>query len=127
MTKYAALLQGYLGGKMQTDMKCLNCNKITRNVELGKVYYATEDAKNKIMVQDSLTCPKCKSDISQEKCAVKVNDFLMRLLAGNILLMIKEKGEPMPEHLRGMSPLDEYEYATVARHRRTKLKMVEKF
>lgn len=128
MSRYAALLRRSSRENMEADIKCLECGRMTRHFELGKIYYNIDNPQSHVVVKEPIICPKCKTDISQRKCAVKEDDFLMRLVAATISLTMEVEGEfAMPKHLRGMASLRKQQYDIVASRSRTRLQLVEKF
>lgn len=128
MSRYAALLQTSLKGNMEADIKCLVCGRMTRHFELGELYYNVDKPASAIIVKEQVVCPKCKTDISQRKCAVKENYFLMRLVAATISLTMEAKGEfAVPQHLQGAIPLRKKQYQIVASNCKTRLQLVGKF
>ncbi len=109
---------------MEIDIKCAECGKMTRNFELGKLFYIHDRIKESVIIQDSLICPKCKKDISNEKCLIKENYFFMRLVAANVCLSIGE----MPDHLRDALPIfREEEYAIIKEQCKSRPTFVMKF
>ncbi len=113
---------------MQIDIKCMECSKMTRYVELGQIYYDIDNISESVAVKESIICPKCKKDISQGKCLVKQNYFLMSLLVANISLIGEAKKEfSVPQHLQGSIPLKKQQYQSIARHCKAIVKLVEKF
>jgi len=84
---------------MQIDIKCAECGKMTRHFELGKVCYSVENPSGTFRVVDEIICPKCKKDISNEKCLIKSHELVLKILVANIGIAI---GENQPEHLRGV-------------------------
>ena len=108
---------------MESDIKCLECGKITRKVELGKIFYALESPSKTILIENTIICPKCSKDISNGKCALKINETLMKLVAANISISIGE----IPEHLSGTYYLNKKEYEKTRMICKSKPKMVSKF
>ena len=109
--------------KMEIDIKCLNCGKGTRHFELGSIYYMLEKPSETLAVKNLIICPKCRKDISNEKCVVKANELLMRLVTANICLSVGE----MPKHLQGAYPLRKRDYDLVKDNCQARLKMVDRF
>ena len=110
---------------MQTDIKCANCGKMTRHFELGEIYYDVEKPSSTVVVKNGIICPKCKTDISDKKCMVKINYFLMSLVAANISLGMGELD--FPPHLRGAFPLRKQQHSIIAPHYKAQLQLVKKF
>ena len=108
---------------MQIDIKCLECGKGTRGFELGEVFYLPEKPSETLAVKNTITCPKCRKDISNGNCMVKINEFLMRLVTANICLSVGE----MPKHLQGAYPLRKRDYDLVKDNCQARLKMVDGF
>ncbi|MBU0980574.1 MAG: hypothetical protein KJ709_07230 [Nanoarchaeota archaeon] len=109
---------------MQTDIKCAECGKVTRRFQLGNVYYNTQKTSSPIIVKDSITCPKCKADISQGKCMVRMSNVYMSFIAINILAA---DNEPIPPHLQGAIPLRRQEYQQIAKTCKARLRQVSIF
>ncbi|MBI2670752.1 hypothetical protein HYX18_02140 [Candidatus Woesearchaeota archaeon] len=82
---------------MEIDIKCVRCGKATRYFNLGRIYYEIENPSQRVAVENSIICPKCKEDISRGQCLVKLHYFMMSLLTANMALKIEEEGgEPIP-------------------------------
>ncbi|MDI6738579.1 MAG: hypothetical protein QME12_08795 [Nanoarchaeota archaeon] len=84
---------------MQIDIKCAECGKMTRKFELGNVCYSVENPSETFRVVNKIICPKCKKDISNEKCLIEQNELLFSIMAANIGLWV---GASVPRHLRGI-------------------------
>lgn len=108
---------------MEIDIKCSECGKGTRKVELGDIFYLPENASDSLIVKNHITCPKCKNDISDEKCIVKTNELLMRLATANICLSLDD----VPKHLQGAYPLRKRDYDLVKDNCQARLKMADRF
>ena len=108
---------------MEIDIKCLGCGKGTRNFALGDIFYLPENASETLIVKNLIICPKCKKDISDEKCLVKINELLMRLATANICLSVGD----MPPHLQGAYPLQKKDYDLAKYNCRARLKMADRF
>ena len=108
---------------MQTDVKCMECGKGTRNFELGEIFYLPDKASETIIVKDAIVCPKCGNDISNEKCMVKANELLMRFITANLCI---SSGD-VPKHLKGAYQLKERDYELIKNKCKAKPKLVEKF
>jgi len=91
---------------MEMDIKCSECGKGTRNFELGEMLYLPENVSETLIVKNDIMCPKCRKDISDEKCLVKTNELLMRLVTANICLSLDD----VPKHLQGAYPLRKRDY-----------------
>lgn len=108
---------------MQIDIKCLECGKGTRGFELGEMFYLPEKPSETLTVKNAITCPKCKKDISDEKCMVKINELLMRIVTANICLSAGD----VPPHLQGAYPLRTRDYDLVKDNCQTRLKLADRF
>lgn len=107
---------------MEADIKCSECGKITRNFELGEMFYLPEKASESLIVKNKITCPKCGKDISKNKCMVKQNDMLMRFVTANICTRLDD----VPDHLKGAYPLLKKDYDLVKDKCASRLKLVQK-
>jgi len=108
---------------MESDIKCLECGKITRNFELGETICNIDKPSKTILVKEVIICPKCNKDISNEKCALKTNDTLMRLVAANISISIGS----VPKHLKRAYSLETKIYYQHKSLFNSKPKLVDKF
>ena len=108
---------------MESNIKCLDCGKITRKVELGDIFYNIDQPSETMLVKESIVCPKCRNDISNGRCALQTNYVLMRLVAANISLSIGD----VPNHLRGAYPINKKEYEKIKIICKSKPKLVSKF
>ena len=108
---------------MESDIKCLECGRITRNFELGEVICDFNKPSKTLLVKDTLMCPKCKKDISNEKFAIKENDMLMKLVAANISISIGN----VPKHLKRAYCLETKIYNRHKSPFNSKPKLVGKF
>jgi len=112
---------------MEAEIKCLECGKRTQHFELGQIFYAVKDSSRSIVVKEKIFCPKCKTDISDGKCAVKSSYFLMGLIAANIFSEDEEDGLSLPKHLQGAFPLRKQDYIAIAPQCKARLKLVDGF
>ena len=113
---------------MQIDIKCLDCGKMTRHFELGQLFYDVDNPSSSVVVKEPITCPKCKADISDKKCMVKTNYFLMSLVAANITRTMETEGSSaIPNHLRGAIPLRKQQYSIIAPQCKARLRFVKSF
>ena len=110
---------------MQADIKCADCGKMTLHFELGELYYDVNKPSTTVVVKNEIICPKCKKNISDKKCLVKENDFLMSLVAANISLGMKDFG--VPSYLRGAIPLGKQQHSIIVPQCKAQLQLVEKF
>lgn len=108
---------------MESDIKCLDCGKITKKVELGEIICDIDKPSETMLVKDVIICPKCNKDISNEKCALNTNDTLMKLIAANISILIGN----VPKHLRRAYPIRKKEYEKAKIFFKSKPKLVNKF
>ena len=106
---------------MEMDIKCLECGRGTRKFELGDIFYLPENVSETLIVKNGITCPKCKKDISDEKCIVKTNELLMRLATANICLSVGD----VPSHLQGAFPVKKKDYDLVKDNCQARLKMAD--
>lgn len=101
---------------------------MTRRFELGQLYYDVDNPSSTVIVKESIICPKCKSDISDNKCMVKANYFLMSLVAANISMIGESKKEfAVPPHLRGAISLRKQQHSIISPQCKAQLQMVKKF
>ena len=113
---------------MRADIKCADCGKMTRHVELGELYYDIDDALQTVVVKERIGCPKCKADISDRRYMVKKNYFFMRIFAANFLLMGEaEERFTVPQHLQGVIPLEKQQHNIIAPQCKARLQFVKKF
>ena len=103
---------------MEMDIKCLECSKGTRKVKLGDIFYLPENPSETLIVKNYIICPKCKKDISDEKCLVKTNELLMMLVTANICMSLDD----VPKHLQGAFPLRKRDYDLVKDNCQARLK-----
>ncbi len=109
---------------MEIDIKCTECGKMTRNFELGKLFYIPNHVKESVVILDAVICPKCKKDISNEKFLVKESYFFMRLITANVCLSMGET----PDHLRVALPVfNQGEYAILKEKCKSRPTFVMKF
>ena len=108
---------------MESDIKCLECGKMTRNFELGELICDLRKPIKTIIVKDTIICPKCKKDVSNEKFALKENYTLMKLVAANISISIGD----VPKHLRRAYSLETGIYNQHKSAFKSKPKLVGKF
>lgn len=83
---------------MQIDIQCKECKRITRNYELGEIFYSHVDPTTYVLIKNSIICPKCNENISNKKCMIKKNEFLISIVTAQILVSIGE----FKEHLAGV-------------------------
>jgi|SRR3989344_1165454 len=108
---------------MESDIKCMECGKITRNFELGEVICDFNKPSKTLLVKNTLICPKCKKDISNEKFAIKEKDMLMKFVAANICISIGD----VPKHLKRAYSLETKIYNRHKSLFNSKPKLVDKF
>ena len=108
---------------MESDIKCLECEKMTRNFQLGELICDIRKPSKTIIVKDAVICPKCKKDVSNEKFALKENDTLMKLVAANIIISIGS----VPNHLKRAYCLEPAIYNRHKSKFKSKPKLVGKF
>jgi hypothetical protein len=111
-------------GKMEANIKCMECKKGTRHFELGLLIYDLANSDNSLLIKDAIICPKCKKDISNQKCMVKTNEIMMSMIAANLCRSSKIS---VPMHLRNTYPLDKKNYNAVKSQFKSKLYLVDKF
>ena len=105
---------------MESDIKCMECGKITRNFELGEIICNIDKPSATLLVKELITCPKCHKDISNEKCALKENDTLIRLVAANISISIGS----VPKHLMRAYSVDKKIYKVAKSAFKSKPKLI---
>lgn len=108
--------------KMQIDIKCLECGKITRNFELGKVFYTPHC--DEVLLENTVICPKCKKDISNCRFMVKKNYLFMRFIAANLSRQVKIE---IPKHLYGITLVDDGTYKIIEPQCKSRPKLVKGF
>ncbi|MEK6984078.1 MAG: hypothetical protein AABX33_05885 [Nanoarchaeota archaeon] len=87
---------------MEIEIKCLECRKRTRQFEIGPAAFRM-DGGEEIILRDNIICPKCKKDISNEKCVSRSGEFLISMMALTMgMIGEKESNFRIPPHLRGM-------------------------
>ena len=105
---------------MEINIKCSECGKGTRKFELGKIFYLHDNPSESLIIKNKIICPKCKKDISDNKCIIKANELLVKIIASNIS---KSVGK-VPSHLRGAYLLMEQDYDRIKNNCLSKLKLV---
>jgi len=95
---------------MQLVIKCLECNKTTRKVNLGKVYYKINDPSNTAMFEDEVICPKCKKNVSDSKFELNESYFLMSLITAHIGI---DTFGYIPDHLSGCIHVNNSQYERI--------------
>ena len=108
---------------MEANIKCFECEKITRNLELGKLFYLKDNPSKSLIVKDKIICPKCKKDISDNKCIVKSNELLMKFITANLSI----SSGSVPNYLKGAYPLMEQDYYLIQKKCFSKLRLVKRF
>ncbi len=108
---------------MEIDIKCLECGKGTRKFGLGDMFYLLENASETLIVKNDIICPKCKKNISDEKCLVKTNELLVKLATANICLSVGD----VPSHLQGAYPVRKKDYDLIKNKCKARLKLVDRF
>ena len=109
---------------MKADIKCLECGKMTRHVEPGRLFYTTAKPSERVIIENAVICPKCKKDLSGERFLLKKNYFMISLLAANVCLSI---GEKVPEHLAGAFPVTQHDYDLLKLRCKSRPQLVGKF
>lgn len=113
---------------MQIDIKCGECGKGTKHFELGKIFYSINDLSGTIIGKNRTICPKCKKDISDNRCLVKKHELYSRLVAANLCLAMKaEDGTSVPKHLKGAFALRKRDYELIKSECKTMFKLVDGF
>ena len=105
---------------MEINIKCSECGKGTRNFELSEIFYLPEHPAETIIIKDDVFCPKCRKNISNEKCTVKLNDMLIKLITANICL---SSGD-VPQHLQGAFPMKKRDYDAMKNICKSRLKFL---
>lgn len=107
--------------KLEEDgIECYECGKGTRNFELGDLFYC-KDIDLGILVKNPIFCPKCNSDISDEKCLVKEHELLMKIVTANLCASSKMK---IPKHLKGSNIINENDHEKFSSYCKSKLKFI---
>jgi len=104
---------------MEIDIKCLECGKGTRNFELGEIFYLPEHPAETIIIKDDIFCPKCRKNINNEKCIVKLNEMLIKLITANLCL-----SGNIPQHLQGAFPMRKKDYDAIENVCKSRLKFL---
>jgi len=65
---------------MEIEIKCLECGKRTRRFEISPAVYTMKGDMG-ILLRDNISCPKCKKDISNDKCIDEFDKKKLRLIA----------------------------------------------
>lgn len=112
---------------MELEIKCLECNKITRRFEIGPAVFTPEGDKE-ILLRDNIICPKCKNDISEGKCVTSGGMFMISLMAITMEMMAEKEGShfELPPHLRGMAIVSKDNYEALKKQSKASIKLVEK-
>jgi uncharacterized CHY-type Zn-finger protein len=108
---------------MELDIKCMDCNKQTRNYEIGRLFYVLEKPKIRALVEKQIICPKCRKDISNEKFMIKESQLMWSLITANICKQIDD----VPSHLEGVTRIDERGYDIMKEKCKSIPNLVEKF
>ncbi len=109
---------------MEIDLKCDLCEKITLRVELGKVFYLPSNPVESVLVEDSVICPKCKQDISNQQFLLKKHELLLHLFG---TAMVGQIMKTLPKHLQGVYTVHEKDYSILQNICKSKPKLVNRF
>ncbi|MEW5897206.1 MAG: hypothetical protein AB1668_05910 [Nanoarchaeota archaeon] len=112
---------------MELEIKCLECGKRTRYFEIGPAVFTPEGDKE-ILLRDTITCPKCKKDISGGKCITPSGMFMISLMAITMEMMAEKEGNnfKLPPHLKGMAIVSKENYDILKKQSKASIKLVEK-
>ncbi len=111
---------------MELEIKCLECKKRTRRFEIGPAAFAL-GGDNKIVLRDTLICPKCKRDISNGKCITPSGMFMISLMALMICMIGEKEGNlHIPPHLTGMAIVTGETYTTLQKQSKASIKLADK-
>ena len=111
---------------MELEIKCLECRKRTRRFEIGPAVF-TPGGCEEILLKDAIICPKCKRDISHEKCVTPCGMFMISLMA--IAIGMKEKKDGyfnLPSHLRGIVIVTKENYDELKKQSKASIKLANK-
>ena len=111
---------------MELEIKCLECGKRTRRFEMGPAVF-TPGGCEEILLKDAITCPKCKRDISHEKCVTPSGMFMITLMAIAIGMKGKKDGYfNLPSHLRGLVIVTKENYDMLKSRSKASIKLANK-
>ncbi len=111
---------------MELEIKCLECGKRTRRVEIGPAAF-TMKKDSEILLRDSIVCPKCKKDISHGKCITPAGMFMISLMAITMAMIGQKEGNfQLPPHLSGMAIVTENDYSVLQKKCRASIKLAKK-
>jgi len=108
---------------MKLEIKCLECGKRTRHFEISPAVYTMKGDMG-ILLRNSITCPKCKKDISNGKCITPSGMFMISLTA-LMMAMIGEKEGcfQLPSHLKGMAIVTKENYDKLKKQSKASIKL----
>src|SRR3989338_4304158 len=111
---------------MDIEIKCLKCNRRTRHFEIGPAVF-TPGGHDEILLKDAIICPKCKRDISHEKCVTPSGMFMISLMAIAIGMKGKKNGYfNLPSHLRGLVIVTKENYDLLKAQGKASIKLANK-
>ena len=111
---------------MELEIKCLECRKRTRRFEIGPAVF-TPGGCEEILLKDAIICPKCKRDISHEKCVTPCGMFMISLMAIAIGMKGKKDGYfNLPSHLRGIVIVTKENYDELKKQSKASIKLANK-
>ena len=96
----------------------------TRNLELGKVFAFPGRKKDVFMARDSVTCPKCKKDVSDKRFAVKEHELYFRLAAATITIRLRHLQAPL---LSGITVMGDGRHESFSKLCKARPKLVRSF
>jgi len=111
---------------MELEIKCLECGKRTRRFEIGPAAYVMKGDMG-ILLRDTITCPKCKKDISNDKCVTPKGMFMISLMALTVgMIGEKEEKFQLPPHLMDLAIVTQENYDTLKKQSKASIKLVNK-
>lgn len=111
---------------MEIEIKCLECGKRTRCFEIGPAAF-TMGGGMEILLRDNIICPKCKKDISNEKCITLSGRFMISLMALTIGMLGEKEGDfKVPVHLKGLTIVTKEKYNILKEQSKASIKLANK-
>jgi len=111
---------------MEIEIKCLECGKRTRRFEIGPAAF-TADGGKEIILKDAIICPKCKKDISNERCITPSGMFMISLLGLTIAMIGEKEGTgKIPPHLEGMAIVTKENFDALKARSKASIKLADR-
>lgn len=90
-------------------------------------YEVVDDMHKEIILKDTIICPKCKKDISNEKCITSSGMFISSLMALTMGMIGEKEGSfKIPLHLRGMAIVTKENFEVLKVHSKASIKLADK-